>query len=395
MGRGIKDSDIEKESSEIYKEYECQGRRGNVYTEKNHQKLQETKILPILEGKPLARSHSKSLPEGRVTQNWLWRILPPPAQQQFTWVTSSLTQRTRDPLQAWAAVGSLGLQTQGPFPNPDSSISYHIPVARIKQSLYKALVQKEHSQNPHNCMLYPLLITLQLSSPSELIYDQLINSPGSLSYFEGRSCSLALWLPAVTDPLHLDSVTQGWKLPSATSVLYAWKCLPAFPISPVLGTVSPVDYWENRGIHAWNFLSQTRPQEPEREKTKLNTKLKCYSKAGGGLYSPGGMGHSGHPGSKVSSAQQQLAHAKKLQKQRGNDIKHWNHIPVPCEASWIRLQTLPHSMSQESSSLTSHSTHRQDHGSRQTSCSRDTQQKKPFLAGGRQGSPGCQRNLWH
>lgn len=164
------------------------------------------------------------------------------------------------------------------------------------------------------------------------------------------------------DPLDLDSVTQGWKLPSTTSVLYPRKRLLAFPVSPVLRTVSPVDYWENRGIHAWNFLSQTRLQEPEREKTKFKTKLECYSAAGGGLYSSGGMGHPGHPGSKVSRAQQQLAHAKKHQKQQGNDVKHWNHIPVPCEASWIRLQPLPHSTSQESSSLTPHSTHRLDHG---------------------------------
>lgn len=70
------------------------------------------------------------------------------------------------------------------------------------------------------------------------------------------------------------------------------------------------------------------------------------------------------PGSKLSRAQQHLAHAKKHQKQQENDAKHWNqdHIPVPCEASWIRLQPLPHSMSQESSFLTLHSTHRQGHG---------------------------------
>lgn len=63
--------DIEKESSEISKEYKCQGITGNVYKEKNHQKLQETKILPILEGKPLARSCINHSLEGRVTQNWL------------------------------------------------------------------------------------------------------------------------------------------------------------------------------------------------------------------------------------------------------------------------------------------------------------------------------------
>lgn len=119
---------------------------------KNHQKLQETKILPILEGKPLAKSCINHSLRAESPRTGCSRILPPPA-QQFTWVTSSLTQTIRDPLQAWAAVGSLGLQTQDPFPNPDSSISYHIPVARIKESLYKALVQKDHSQKTHNYML--------------------------------------------------------------------------------------------------------------------------------------------------------------------------------------------------------------------------------------------------
>lgn len=38
---------------------------------------------------------------------------------------------------------------------------------------------------------------------------------------------------------------------------------------PVPGTVSPDGSQENRGFHAWNFLPQTRLQEPEREKTEL------------------------------------------------------------------------------------------------------------------------------
>lgn len=197
------------------------------------------------------------------------------------------------------------------------------------------------------------------------------------------------------DPFDLDSVTQGWKLPSATSVLYPWKCLPAFPISPVLRTVSPVDYWENRGIHAWNFLSQTRPQEPEREKTKLKTKLECYSAAGGGLYSPEGMGHPGHPGSKVRRAQQQLAHAKKHQKQQGNDVKHWNHYPSTLRGHLDQVmdsasQHVPEILFPDSSQHSQAGSR-----SRQTSCSTGTKQKTLLLAGGRQGCPGCPRNLWH
>lgn len=53
---------------------------------------------------------------------------------------------------------------------------------------------------------------------------------------------------------------------------------------------------------------------------------------------------------------------KSTRNSKGMTLNIGTIIPVPCEAIWIRLWTLPHNTSQKSSSLTPHSTHRLDHG---------------------------------
>lgn len=143
-------------SSEINKEYESQRIRGDIYKEKNHQKF-----ISHCRGKGSTRSCSKSLPEAGSPMTGSSRIPPPPAQQ-----FCRLTQRASHPLQAWAALVYR--------PNPDSSIAYHTPAARIKESLYKALVQKDHSQKTHNYMLQPPPHHPATKPPLRAHLDQLI-----------------------------------------------------------------------------------------------------------------------------------------------------------------------------------------------------------------------------